>query len=137
MRRTASGSASPIPSPRRSGRVSRCWPTSAAASSACRCAAPTSTSAAELVRLLGQHHPVDAELVGNHAEARGEEGLAHRHGDLAALAERAEQLLGLLVVGGVDGERKALEVGLAAALAVGGEDLRVADLEGGMHDLVL
>ena len=34
-------SASPIPTPRPSRRASRCWPRSAAASSACRCAAPT------------------------------------------------------------------------------------------------
>ena len=45
MRAAGCGSASPIPSPRPSSRASRCWPRSAAASSACRCAAPTSTSA--------------------------------------------------------------------------------------------
>ena len=44
IRAIASGSASPIPSPKPSSRAWPCWPRSAAASSACRCAAPTSTS---------------------------------------------------------------------------------------------
>src|ERR1700690_2434478 len=41
-----------------------------------------------------QDHPVHAEFVGQHAEAWREERLAHRHGHLAAIAERAEQLVG-------------------------------------------
>ncbi len=45
-RNSPAGSASPIPSPRRSSRASRCWPRSADASSACPCAAPISTSVA-------------------------------------------------------------------------------------------
>ena len=48
MPRTGCASASPIPSPRRSGRASPCWPRSAAANSASRCAAPTSTGKARV-----------------------------------------------------------------------------------------
>src|ERR1700741_2035278 len=46
-------------------------------------------------RLFDQHHPSHAELVLHHAEFRREERLAERHLDLAAVAERGEQPIGL------------------------------------------
>jgi hypothetical protein len=36
------------------------------------------------------HHPIDAELVGQHSEASGSERLLEWYGDLAVLAERGE-----------------------------------------------
>jgi uncharacterized membrane protein YeaQ/YmgE (transglycosylase-associated protein family) len=44
-------------------------------------------------------HPGQAEAVSNHAEARGEEGLAQRHLHLAAVGQGCEQALGLGIVG--------------------------------------
>src|SRR6185436_4487437 len=68
--------------------------------------------------------------------ALGEEGLAQRPIHLAAFGERIEAPLGIRFVLRVEGERKALEVRLAAAVAVGSHHLRVADAEVAMHDLV-
>jgi hypothetical protein len=55
-------------------------------------------------RLGVDHHPRHAELVRDHAEAAGEEGLGDRHLNLPALPKRREELVGLGVAGGVDGE---------------------------------
>src|ERR1700722_14205427 len=46
-----------------------------------------------LVLLRNQDPPVDAEFVGEHAEARREEHLRQRHHDLAAVGEGREHLV--------------------------------------------
>src|SRR5262249_62225620 len=61
---------------------------------------------------LHDDHPADAEAVGHHAEALGEERLAERHAHLAAVGERREHAVGLGLVLGINGEREALEVRL-------------------------
>src|SRR6478609_2018664 len=85
------------------------------------------TMAARAVRSLrrafvqaAEDHPRNAELVGDHAEAFGEEGRRERHLHLAAFGERVEELLGLRNVLDRERERYALEIRLAAAHAVGG-----------------
>ena len=47
--------------------------------------------------LLVDHHPVDAELVAELAEAMREELFAHRHEDFAALGQYVVDALGLFV----------------------------------------
>src|SRR6516162_1996163 len=55
------------------------------------------------VKLLRhQNHPMHAELVGKHAEARREECLGERHRDLAALRQRRELLIGVRLIFGDD-----------------------------------
>src|SRR5262245_26868921 len=66
---------------------------------------------------LHDDHPADAEAVGHHAEALGEERLAERHAHLAAVGERREHAVGLGLVLGINGEREALEVRLALRAA--------------------
>ena len=55
------------------------------------------------VLLLHYHHPTDAEAVGNHAKALGEERFAERHSHLSPLGKRLEHAVGLGLVLGVDG----------------------------------
>src|SRR5215472_17580499 len=86
---------------------------------------------------LHDDHPADAEAVGDHAEALGEEGLAERHSHLAAVGERLEHAVGLGFVLGVDGEREALEFRLAVRAAVGCHHVLAADAQARMHDLVV
>src|SRR5258707_7565997 len=76
---------------------------------------------------LHDDHPADAEAVGDHAEALGEEGLAERHAHLAAVSERLEHAVGLGFVLGVDREREALEFRLALGAAVGGHHRLAVD----------
>ena len=61
--------------------------------------------------------------------ARREEGLAHRHLHLPAIGERREQAPRIGFILGVEREREALEARLAAAVAVGGHQQRIADAE--------
>src|SRR6516162_3135179 len=86
---------------------------------------------------LHDDHPADAEAVGDHAEALGEEGLAERHSYLAAVGERREHAVGLGLVPGVDGEREALEFRLALRAAVGRHHVLAVDAQARMHDLVV
>src|SRR5262249_4376557 len=44
-------------------------------------------------------HPGDAEAVGDHTEARREEGFAQRHLHLSAIAQRSEQAFGFPDIG--------------------------------------
>src|SRR5215475_6672728 len=76
---------------------------------------------------LQDDHPADAEAVGHHAEALGEERLAERHSHLAAVGERREHAVGLGLVLGIDGEREALEFRLALRAAVGRHHVLAAD----------
>src|SRR5262245_15977295 len=81
-------------------------------------------------------HPAHAELVGEHAEAGGEEGLDQRLLDLAAIGEAVEDPLRLGIVLRLNSERDAGKMGLARAVAVRRHDQRLADPELRMHDLV-
>src|SRR5262252_3239073 len=76
---------------------------------------------------LHDDHPADAEAVGDHAEALGEERLAERHSHLAAVGERGEHAVGLGFVPGIDGEREALEFRLALRAAVGRHHVLAVD----------
>src|SRR5436853_7781959 len=76
---------------------------------------------------LDDHHPADAEAIGDHAEALGEERLAERHAHLAAVGERREHAVGLGLVPGIDGEREALEFRLALRAAVGRHHVLAVD----------
>src|SRR5262245_7454549 len=76
---------------------------------------------------LHDDHPADAEAVGHHAEALGEERLAERHSHLAAVGERREHAVGLGLVLGVDREREALEFRLALRAAVGRHHVLAVD----------
>jgi len=58
------------------------------------------------------------ELVGHHAEARGEESLAQRRPGPAALAHGSEQLVGLGVVAALIVRAKPWKDGFAGAMAV-------------------
>src|SRR6516225_7809788 len=78
---------------------------------------------------LHDDHPADAEAVGDHAEAFGEERLAERHAHLAAVGERREHAVGLGFVPGVDREREALEFRLALGAAVGRHHRLAVDAE--------
>src|SRR5439155_25333899 len=51
--------------------------------------------------LLDDHHPADAETVGDHAEALCEERLAERHSHLSLVGKRLEHAIGLGFVLGV------------------------------------
>src|SRR5271167_2938764 len=55
-----------------------------------------------LYLLRHDHHPGDAEFVGQHAEARREESLGERHRHLAFTAEGGENLVGFGLVLGED-----------------------------------
>src|SRR5580698_3427602 len=77
--------------------------------------------------LFDQDHPADAELVGEHAETRREEGFCKRHLHLAALGQRVEAALTFGGVRRADGQRKALEIRLAETAAVGHQQLGLAD----------
>ena len=60
--------------------------------------------------------------------------LIERHLDLAAVAERGEQLVGFAFGLHREREREALELRLALGVAVGRHDALVAELEARMHD---
>ena len=83
-----------------------------------------------------EDHPGHAEAVGDHAEARREEGLGERHLHLPALAQRPEHPLGLGLVGDRERQREALEAGLPHAAAIGGQHRRVADPQAHVHHLL-
>src|SRR6266702_4296828 len=87
--------------------------------------------------LLDDHHPADAETVGDHAEALGEERLAERHSHLSLIGKRLEHAIGLGFVLGVHGEREALEFGLALRATVGRHYIGTIDAKARMHDLAL
>src|SRR5262252_4483721 len=76
---------------------------------------------------LHDDHPADAEAVGDHAEALGEERRAERHAHLAAVGERREHAVGLGLVLSIDGEREALEFRLALRAAVGRHHVLAVD----------
>src|SRR5580693_4405941 len=73
--------------------------------------------------LLDQDHPADAELVGDHAEARREERFRKRHLHLAALGQRIEPALAFGGVGRGDGQREALKIRPTETAAVGHQQL--------------
>src|SRR6266542_2568685 len=82
-------------------------------------------------------HPRHAEAVGDHAEARGKEGLGQRHLHLPAVAQRREQPLGLGLAGHREREREALAARPPFAPTVGDQHRGLADTEARMHDLAL
>ncbi|CAG9263670.1 hypothetical protein PUN4_440044 [Paraburkholderia unamae] len=82
-------------------------------------------------------HPRHAEFIVEHAEARRPEGFLERHRHVAAFGERREIALGRGGVGRGQRDAEAEElVVLGHAAAVGHHELRVADLERRVHDLV-
>src|SRR6516225_9070652 len=86
--------------------------------------------------LCNKDHPADAEPVGQHAKARREERLPHRHGHLPAGGERVESLVGFVFVLDRDRQRKALGIGVAGAAPVRHRNRRVADPYPGVHHFV-
>src|SRR4029077_12266537 len=87
--------------------------------------------------MFDQDHPGHAEAIGDHAKARREDGLGETHLQLSAGCKGAKPLLRLSSVCHREGQRNALEIGLALAPPVGGQHSRVADAEARMHDLLL
>src|ERR1700686_4239506 len=86
---------------------------------------------------LDQDHPADTELVGDHAETRREEGFRKRHLPLAAVGQRVEPALAFGGVGRGDSQREPLKIRLTETAAVGHQQLGIADVHGGVHDLVV
>jgi hypothetical protein len=66
---------------------------------------------------------MNAEAVGEHAEARREEGLGQGYRHSTAVAEGREHLLGFGLGPGRDGERETVELGLALTAAIGSSTL--------------
>src|SRR5882757_4387036 len=56
------------------------------------------------------HHPGDAELIDAHAKTLGEEGLAERHVDAAAIGQRLEAALGIGGILDLERYRKTLRL---------------------------
>jgi glutathione S-transferase len=83
------------------------------------------------------HHPADAELIGDHAEARREERLGERHLHLTAIGKRIEEAIGLGLALRREREGKALEARLSLATTIRCHQGRVAHPEARMHHLVL
>src|SRR6201988_4715502 len=106
--------------PSGTGRASRC-PTGSITSSMYGILDPPGPGRRSLF-LADQDHPPDAELVLQHPEFGGEERLDQWLRHLPAFAQRGEQLVGFAFRLDRERERKALELRLAAAVAVGRHD---------------
>jgi hypothetical protein len=83
---------------------------------------------------LVDDHPGCAELVAEHAEAVGEEGLCHGHEDGAAVGEQGVEPLGLVVTVDVEGEIGAAHGFEVRGRDVAGHDFGVADDDAGVED---
>src|SRR5215475_2345474 len=92
-------------------------------------------SASHLRRAV--HHPGDAELVGAHAKALGEERLAERHADGAAFGERLEFALGVGGILHLQRDGKALRRLEVAGRRVRGHQHLAVDGDFRVHDLLL
>ena len=79
-------------------------------------AAGLSAGSIRLRSLFGDDHPADAEFVGDHAEAFGEECLGQRHLHLAAIAEPGEHFFRLVLALGAECQRDALEFRFAGCI---------------------
>src|SRR6266566_5548491 len=82
-------------------------------------------------------HPGNPELVDAHTESLREKGLAERHSDAAAFAERLELALGLGRIGDRQRDRKALRLVEVFGRRVRRHQHLAADRDSGMHDLLL
>src|SRR5690349_14861998 len=87
--------------------------------------------------VLDYHHPEHAETIMDHAEAWREERLRERHLHVAAVAQRAEDAVGIAFGRRRDRQSEALEARRALAMAVRHHHDLVADAKARVHDLVL
>src|SRR5258708_3939965 len=90
-------------------------------------------------RLLRRNtdHPAHTETVLHHAEARRPKGFSQRHADFPAVRQGIESPVGFGLIRNGDGEREALELGLAGRATVRSHQRGCADAKTAMHDLIL
>src|SRR5262245_65949661 len=82
------------------------------------------------------NHPAHAEAVGDHTEARREEGFAERHAHLPPLGQRVEEPIGHTGIRCGNRQRKPSKSRFAGASAVGRHHGRVTDAETRVHHFV-
>src|SRR6185295_10122541 len=111
----------------------------ALAATAPRPTLPASTGNAVISTVLRprNQHPAHAEAIRHHAKALGKERLGQRQLRLSALGKGRKEAYRIGFILGIERERKSLELGLHLRAAVRHHHRHAADLDTGMHDLVL